>query len=111
VAFLRENHEKGVFEMKFTRSADNSSDICTKNTPERLLKKHSLPIRNGTMPSWMDYQTTVDTVSAVLRENVAFIESNEVDRIVVRRRSSNEFSLSITVADVGWTKDASLSLA
>jgi hypothetical protein len=59
----------------------------------------------------MDYQTTVDTVSAVLRENVAFIESNEVDRIVVRRRSSNEFSLSITVADVGWTKDASLSLA
>lgn len=109
--FLRENHEKGVFEMKFTRSADNSSDICTKNTPERLLKKHSLPIRNGTMPSWMDYQTTVDTVSAVLRENVAFIESNEVDRIEVRRRSSNEFSLSITVADVGWTKDASLSLA
>jgi hypothetical protein len=78
-------------------------DICTKNTPEKLLKKHSLPIRNGTMKSWTDYQKTIDTVSAVLRENVAFMESNEDDQNVVRRRPSIELSLAFT--DASWTKD------
>ena len=63
--------------MKFVRSEDNESDICTKNTPEKLLKGHAQHIRNGTMKSWREYEKTVETVAAVWRENVNIHELKE----------------------------------
>jgi hypothetical protein len=64
--------------MRFVRSEDsNESDICTKITPEGLLKKQAMNIRNITMRSWRDYEITVKTAVAVWRENVKIQESNE----------------------------------
>ena len=77
---MREHYEKKIFEMKFVKSENNESDICTKNTPEKLLKGHAENIRNGTMRSWREYETTVETVAGVWRENVKNHESNESDK-------------------------------
>jgi hypothetical protein len=45
--------------------------------------------------SWTDYKKTIDTVSAVLRENVAFRVERD-DQNIVRRRPSIELSLAFT---------------
>ena len=93
--FLREHYENKDFEMKFVRSENNESDICTKNTPEKLLKSHAHHIRNGTMRSWREYEKTVETVAAVWRENVKIHDSNESDEswITVCRRSDRTKSI------------------
>jgi hypothetical protein len=75
--FLREHHEKGHFKVKFVRSEKNEADICTKNTPEKVLCEHAINIRNGTLRSWREFDEVVMFVCTVTRENVKISDSNE----------------------------------
>jgi hypothetical protein len=95
--FLREHHEKGNFKVKFVRSEKNEADICTKNTPEKVLQEHAINVRNGTLRSWREFNDVVMFVCAVTRENVKISESNEPPtgesdkpwKTVVRRKKTD----------------------
>ncbi len=47
--YIREMRERGGVEVLFVRSEINSSDILTKNVPEKLLAQHANRIRDGTL--------------------------------------------------------------
>jgi hypothetical protein len=84
------------------------------STPPRIQVALLSGYANAKSPGFTKALSSLKTKGLIVypnKQTVAFIEYNEVVRIVVRRRVSNELSLSITVADVGWTRDASLSLA
>jgi hypothetical protein len=61
--------------VKFVRSEDNPSDICTKNTPEKLQLKHANDMRNGTLDAHTMWKSIIkeienESVHVVLREDV-----------------------------------------
>jgi hypothetical protein len=73
--FIRELYEKKVVTVKFVRSEDNPSDICTKNTPEKLQIKHATNMRNGTLDAHVKWESIIrniddETVNIALREDV-----------------------------------------
>ena len=83
--------------MKYVKSEENESDILTKNTTEKILKRHAENIRNGTVKAWKDYHKTVETVAAAWRENVKIEtvteESDESWVQVCRRATKSKSSL------------------
>ncbi len=73
--FIRELYDRKIVTVKFVRSEDNPSDICTKNTPEKLQLKHANDMRNGTLDAHTKWESIIkeienESVHVVLREDV-----------------------------------------
>jgi hypothetical protein len=51
---MRELQAKGDISIRFKRSADNMSDIMTKNTTREIHERHSKRIKYGTLDFWKE---------------------------------------------------------
>jgi hypothetical protein len=60
--YIRQMRERGEVDVLFVRSEKNSSDIFTKNVPEKLLVEHSTMIRNGNLRCRKDWNELVDAI-------------------------------------------------
>jgi hypothetical protein len=54
--------EQGEVDILFVRSEKNSSDILTKNVPEKILTEHATRIRNGTLQCQEDWFELVEAI-------------------------------------------------
>jgi hypothetical protein len=60
--YIREMRERGEVDVLFVRSEKNSSDILTKNVPEKILTEHATRIRNGTLQCREDWFELVESI-------------------------------------------------
>jgi hypothetical protein len=93
--FIREYYESKHFYIKYVKSEDNESDILTKNTTEKILRKHAENIRNGTVMAWLEYEKTIEMVATAWRENVEIDESDDTWTVVRRRPSTTRMKSSL----------------
>jgi len=52
--YMRDLIDNKRLDIRFIRSEDNSSDICTKNTPREIHEKHTIKIKTGTLDCWKE---------------------------------------------------------
>jgi hypothetical protein len=99
--FVREHCEKKDFDIKHVKSAENESDILTKNATKEILKGHLENIRNRTVMAWK----TTEMVATAWRENVELEESDDSWTEVCRHPSkrSSLRMLSMMVSTIGGT--------
>jgi hypothetical protein len=97
--YIREMRERGEVDVLFVRSEKNSSDILTKNVPEKLLTLHGKAIRDGKLrcrTEWSEIiaaiETTDETINHVHWEDVEIWIKQQTDN---DRRSE----LSMNVRD------------
>jgi len=69
--YMRDFLSEKRMDIRFLRSEDNSSDICTKNTPRELHEKHSTMIRNGTLQCWKEDVKTDSSVKQYGNDNIS----------------------------------------
>jgi hypothetical protein len=69
--YMRDLLMEKRMDIRFIRSEDNSSDICTKNTPRDLHEKHSTMIRDGTLQCWKEDVKTDATVKQYGNDNIS----------------------------------------
>jgi len=77
--YMRNLLEDKRLEIRFVRSEDNSSDICTKNTPKDIHDKHALKIKDGKLDCWKE--DVKSKPSKGLNE--------QVNRVTTHRRGSS----------------------
>jgi hypothetical protein len=94
--FIRELWSRGLLDVRFVRSEENESDICTKNTTEKINNEHAPNIRNGTMYFWRKWKNSnkKENVQIALREDVKIDDSWHTvrHRKTVRRKSRSSQS-------------------
>ena len=64
--YMRDLIAEDKLDIRFVRSEDNSSDICTKNTPRDIFEKHTFKIRKGILDCWKE---DVKTDSSAVKFN------------------------------------------
>ena len=62
--YIREMRERGEVEVMFVRSEKNSSDILTKNVPEKLLTKHGKDMRDGNLECRTEWEELIGNIEA-----------------------------------------------
>ena len=74
--YIRDHIENGSVEVRFVRSDNNESDICTKNLPEKFFMKHAINLMNGTLRYWL----REDVVNEIHSREPIFTSDRDIDR-------------------------------
>lgn len=97
--YIREMRERGQVEVMFVRSEKNSSDILTKNVPEKLLVAHAKDIRNGNLRCRVEWDELVGNIEAK-DESIHHVNWEDVELWITQQTDADRRSeLSMNVRD------------
>jgi hypothetical protein len=68
--YMRDLLTEKRMDVRFLKSGDNSSDICTKNTPRDIQEKHTEKIKTGMLDCWKEDVKTDATVKQFGNDNI-----------------------------------------
>ena len=89
--------EQGEVDVLFMQSEKNSSDIFTKNVPEKLLNTHATNIRNGRLECQEEWEELVGLLE-VKDESIHHVQWEDVGMWIDQQTVDDRLSeLSMTV--------------
>jgi hypothetical protein len=87
--------ERGEVDVIFVRSEENSSDILTKNVPEKLMSTHGTRIRDGTLRCRKDWHEIVGAIE-LTDESINHVQWEDVE-LWIRNQTDEDRRSEITM--------------